>query len=634
MNSWTIQNARDTYNTAHWGGGYFDINAAGHLIARPTRDTRHPGIDLYELAHEIRNAGLSAPVLVRFTDILHDRVDTLCTAFADAMHENEYRGRYTSVYPIKVNQQKRVVEEILQHGGERVGLEAGSKPELMAVLALSNMNGGVIVCNGYKDREYIRLALIGRQLGHRVYIVVEKTSELESVIEEARDLQVQPLIGVRVRLASIGAGKWQNTGGEKSKFGLSSTQVLQVIDRLRTADLLDSLQLIHFHLGSQLPNIRDIQKGLRECARFYAELHRLGVNIRCVDVGGGLGVDYEGTRSRSFCSINYSVKEYAKNVVHALWEICEERSLPHPDIITESGRALTAHHAMLITNVIDIERMDEIADSVEPDAGDPLVVHDLWEGYRALTQSNETRATPVEIYHDAVHRLSDVQGMYTHGVVTLEQRARAEQLYYATCWKVRELLQPGVKAHRELLDELNEKLADKYFLNLSVFQSLPDVWAIEQIFPIIPLHRLNEAPTRRGTLQDITCDSDGRIDHYVDGEGIESSLPLHHWKPDEPYLLGIFMVGAYQEILGDMHNLFGDTDSVNVELAPDGSHRLTQPQRGDTVDSVLRYVQFNPPDLLRAYREKIARATLTAKQRESYLQELNAGLSGYTYLEE
>jgi arginine decarboxylase len=634
MNSWTPQQARDTYNTAHWGGGYFDVNDRGNLIARPNRDPKHPGVDLFELAEEIRNTGLSAPVLVRFTDILHDRVDTLCGAFADAMREDDYRGRYTAVYPIKVNQQKRVVEEILQHGGDRVGLEAGSKPELMAVLALSNTGGGIIVCNGYKDREYIRLALIGRQLGHRVYIVVEKTSELEAVIAEARELQIQPLIGVRVRLASIGAGKWQNTGGEKSKFGLSSTQVLRVIDRLRDAGMLDSLQLIHFHLGSQLPNIHDIQRGMRECARFYAEMHRLGVGINCVDVGGGLGVDYEGTRSRSYCSMNYSVHEYAKNVVRALWEICSERDLPHPDIITESGRAMTAHHAMLITNVIDIERVDEIAATTEPSADAPLIVRDLWDGYQTLLASGASRATPVEAYHDAAHRLSEVQAMYTHGVLTLEQRAHAEQLYFATCWKVREMLQPGVKAHRELLDELNEKLADKYFLNLSIFQSLPDVWAIEQVFPVIPLHRLNESPTRRGTLQDITCDSDGRIDHYVDGEGIESSLPLHTWSAAQPYLLGIFMVGAYQEILGDMHNLFGDTDSVNVELAADGTHRLTQPQRGDTVDSVLRYVQFNPPDLLRAYREKINRAALTPKQRESYLQELNAGLSGYTYLEE
>ncbi len=634
MKSWTPQHARDTYNTAHWGGGYFDVNDAGHLIARPNRDPRHSGIDLYELAAEIRNMGLSAPVLVRFTDILHDRVDTLCNAFGEAMRDNEYQGRYTAVYPIKVNQQKKVVEEILQHGGERVGLEAGSKPELMAVLALSNTNGGVIVCNGYKDREYIRLALIGRQLGHQVYIVVEKTSELEAVIAEARDLQIQPLIGVRVRLASIGAGKWQNTGGEKSKFGLSSTQVLRVIDRLREEKMLDSLQLIHFHLGSQLPNIHDIQRGMRECARFYAELHRLGVGIKCVDVGGGLGVDYEGTRSRSYCSMNYSVHEYAKNVVHALWEICAERNLPHPDIITESGRAMTAHHAMMITNVIDIERIDDIAAAIEPDAAAPLVIHDLWEGYQSLIAGGATRATPVEAYHDAAHRLAEAQSMYTHGVLTLEQRAHAEQLYFATCRKVQEMLQPGVKAHRELLDELNEKLADKYFLNLSIFQSLPDVWAIEQVFPVIPLHRLNEAPARRGTLQDITCDSDGRIDHYVDGEGIESSLPLHSWNPSEPYLLGIFMVGAYQEILGDMHNLFGDTDSINVELAADGSHKLTHPQRGDTVDSVLRYVQFNPSDLLRAYREKTNRALLSPKLRESYLQELNAGLSGYTYLEE
>jgi arginine decarboxylase len=624
-----INQARETYNVAHWGAGYFDINEQGHLTARPRRDKDETGIDLYELTREIHAAGLSLPVLVRFTDILHDRVETLCDAFQDAMRDEGYEGGYTAVYPIKVNQQRSVVEELLSRGAGGVGLEAGSKPELMAVLALSSRSGGVIICNGYKDREYIRLALIGKQLGHRVYIVVEKLSELETVIREARELNISPLLGMRVRLASIGAGKWQNTGGEKAKFGLSAAQVLQMVERLRSAGMLDSLQLLHFHMGSQIANVRDIQRGMREAGRHYAELHSMGVNIRCVDVGGGLGVDYEGTRSRSFCSMNYSVQEYARNIVHSLWETCSDSGLPYPDIITESGRAMTAHHAVLITNVIDIERAPDTDDIREPSEDDPIILQDLWQGLQSLSSRSV-----LEVYHDAVYWLAEARAMYNHGVLNLEQRARAEQLYFATCHQVRPLLQASSRAHRELLDELNDILADKYFCNFSVFQSIPDVWAIKQLFPIVPLHRLQEPPSRHAVLQDLTCDSDGRIDQYIDQRGVESTLPLHQLRGDEPYLLGIFMVGAYQEILGDLHNLFGDTDSVNIALQADGEYRLAQPERGDTVEDVLRYVHFNAADLLQAYQRKIAEAGLSESRCRQYLEELEAGLGGYTYLED
>ena len=628
MSDWDVQQARDTYNIPHWGGDYFDVNVDGHLHVRPRRNNHHPGIDLYKLSEEAQATGLALPLLVRFSDILHDRVDTLCGAFGEAMRVAAYRGRYTAVYPIKVNQQRSVVREILRHGEDRVGLEAGSKPELMAVLALSRP-GGVIICNGYKDREYIRLALIGRHLGHRVYIVVEKLSELDIVIDESRKLKVEPLLGVRVRLASIGHGKWQNTGGDKSKFGLSAAQTLTAVEALRGAGMLDALQLMHFHLGSQVANVRDIQRGVREAARYYAELHRLGVNIRCVDVGGGLGIDYEGTRSRSYCSMNYSVQEYANNVIHTLWETCEQAGLPHPDVITESGRAMTAHHAVLITNVIDIEQAPVSKHIAPPGDGEPMIIHDLWQALQ-----NVNARSVLEVYHDAEHWVAEAQSMYTHGVLTLAQRARAEQLFFAISAAVRNLLKPESRAHREMLDELNEKLADKYFCNFSLFQSLPDVWAIEQVFPIAPLHRLNERPDRRAVIQDLTCDSDGRIDRYVDREGIESSLPLHAVRKGEPYLIGVFLIGAYQEILGDMHNLFGDTDAVNVELADDGGHRLVEPQRGDTVDELLRYVHFAPEDLLESYRRKIAAADLAEEQRRLYLEELAAGLCGYTYLEE
>lgn len=627
--NWDIEQARDTYNTAHWSAGYFDINKSGNLIARPDRDTESEGIDLFSLAREIGEAGLSLPVLVRFSNILHDRVDQICNAFTQAMQLENYQGTYTVVYPIKVNQQHRVVEEIIRHGGKRVGLEAGSKPELMAVLALADANGGVVICNGYKDREYIRLALIGKLLGMHIYIVVEKLSELDLIIAEAKTLDIQPLIGMRVRLASISQGNWQNTGGEKSKFGLSAAQVFEMIKRLKEADMAESLQLLHCHLGSQIANIRDIQRGMQEVARYYVELRHLGIDISCVDVGGGLGVDYEGTRSRSFCSINYTVQEYANNVVHAFWEVCSNEQMPFPNIISESGRALTAHHAVLLTEVIDCEQVPDLDEqhSVAEDA--PQIIKDLDYGLQ-----NISLRSALEVYHDAVHWLSMAQDMYTHGVLSLQQRAQAEQIYYATCHKVRPLLQAASRTHRQVLDELNEKLTDKYFCNFSVFQSIPDVWAINQTFPVMPIHRLDEAPTRRAVITDLTCDSDGRIDSYVDKEGVETTLPLHPIRPREPYILGIFLVGAYQEILGDMHNLFGDTNSVNIEMSPQGKYRLMNPQHGDSVDAVLRYVQFNPEDLLQAYHDKISATDLGVDRRRLCLETLKDGLTGYTYLEE
>ncbi len=629
MSDWSLQDARELYNTPHWSDGYFDINSQGHLIARPDRDSSNPGADLDQITRELRQSGLKLPILMRFTGILHNRIDSLCDAFQHAMQQHNYCANYTAVYPIKVNQQHSIVQEILDHGAERVGLEAGSKPELMIVLALSNANGGVIICNGYKDREYIRLALIGRRLGHRIYIVVEKLSELELIIEEADNLGITPLIGVRTRMTSIGAGKWQNTGGEKSKFGLSAAQVLHMVERLKACQKLDSLQLLHFHLGSQIANIRDIQRGMREAARNYAELHRLGAKIETVDVGGGLGVDYEGTRSRSFCSMNYGLHEYAHNVVHAFKEICDKESLPQPAIITESGRAMTAHHAVLVTDVIDSETTAPLT-TPSPIQNEAPLLHDLWAGLQQLG-SNQRSIT--EIYHDAGHLLADAQQMYTHGIFSLQQRARAEQLYFASCAKIRTLLRPDSRSHREILDELNEKLTDKYFVNFSLFQSIPDVWAIEQLFPIMPIHRLDEQPERRAMLTDITCDSDGRIDHYIHSGGIEHSLPLHSIKPDEPYLLAIFMVGAYQEILGDMHNLFDNTNSVHITVNPDGSYQLSDALHGDTVESVLKSVHFEVEALLTRYRLKIAAAKLTKEQCQYFQQELEIGLSGYTYLE-
>jgi len=623
---WSIARARQVYNLANWAEGYFDIDAHGRLVALHKDQPDIAGVPLEALVREFHSIGLRLPVLVRFQHILRDRVTQLCSAVDGAMRERSYGGRYTAVYPIKVNQQRSVVEQILHHGSGRVGLEAGSKPELMAVLALIKADG-VVICNGYKDSEYIRLALIGRLLGHRVYIVVEKPSELELVFRESRALGVTPLLGLRVRLASIGAGKWQNTGGDKAKFGLSAAQVLALIERLREESLLDSMRLLHFHMGSQIANIGDINRGMREAGRFYADLRALGAGIDVVDVGGGLGVDYEGTGSRAYCSMNYTLPEYAGTIVRALADICDEQRLPHPDIVTEAGRAMTAHHAVLITNVIDVEYASA-GDVLKPaQAVTVVVLRELWRLY-----DHQHELSVGEIYNEAQYWLGEAQSMYTHGVLDLRNRVRAEQLYRAICRRLMSTLDAMKEPPREIPAQLHEKLADKYFCNFSVFQSVPDVWAIDQIFPIVPLHRLHEAPTRRAVLQDLTCDSDGQIRAYVDSGRIEATLPVHDYQPATPYLLGIFLVGAYQEILGDLHNLFGDTHAINVELLPGGGYRLDTPEYGDKVDELLSMVHFSPAHLMAVYQEKVAAAGFSAEHQSALCEELEHGLHGYTYL--
>ncbi len=619
------------YAISRWGEGYFRINAAGHLCVQPNPASATE-IDLALLAARLRDEGLSLPVLVRFDDILRHRVRTLRGAFEAAMSGADWRGAYRPVYPIKVNQQSSVVRAILSGGG--IGLEAGSKPELMAVLALAP-DGETVICNGYKDRDYIRLALIGRRLGLRVYIVIEKPSELDLVIEEAARLGVEPLLGVRVRLAAAAEGKWQNSGGEKAKFGLSANQVLTLIARLRAAGGLDWLRLLHAHLGSQIPNLADIRAGVTELARFYAELSELGAGLDTVDLGGGLGVDYEGTRTRAYCSVNYGPEGYAETIVETLAAVCRERGLPDPDLVTESGRALTAHHAVLITDVVGREQ----AGGLQPMTPNPeaSVDRDLTALERALELALVAAAgeTPLELFERAESALRSAREHFTAGGLGLSERARADELYAAICRALRPRLSQANRRQRELLDRINAELADKLFCNFSLFQSLPDVWAIDQIFPIVPLQRLNELPSERGVVQDLTCDSDGCIASYVDQDGIEASLPVHAFDPrSETYLLGVFMVGAYQEILGDIHNLFGDTDAVNVQLdeaATDG-YRLLEPERGDSADELLSYVHFQPRELLSRYRRRIDAADLERPERERLYLELKAGLYGYTYL--
>ena len=476
---------------------------------------------------------------------------------------------------------------------------------------------------------YIRLALIGQRLGHRVLIILEKLSELALVLEESEKLNIEPTLGIRVRLASIGAGKWQDSGGEKSKFGFSAPQLLQVIDILRAKNKLHLLRACHFHLGSQVADIANIQRGMHEGARYYAALRDLGAPIDTIDVGGGLGVDYEGTRSRSYCSMNYSVQEYANNIVYTLGEVCREHNLPHPKIITESGRAITAHHAMLITNIIATESVCDIENLTAPEKEALPIVKELWSSYTQLTENNA-----LEVYHDVCHWMSEVHTMYVHGLINLKGRAYVEKIYYATCFKLRDLLKLTIRAHREIIDELNEKLADKYVCNFSLFQSLPDAWAINQVFPILPLSGLNEKPTQHGILHDITCDSDGRIDTYVTNYGLESTLSLLPYNPDKPYLIGIFLVGAYQEILGDLHNLFGDTHSVHVELTEEGHYKLSHAMEGDTVESTLRYVDFNSEDLIQSYKKQLVKAQLSEAESSEFLTDLRTGLQGYTYFEE
>ncbi|WDE02399.1 biosynthetic arginine decarboxylase [Thalassomonas actiniarum] len=635
MNKDTLDNVRARYNVRHWSQGYFGINDAGRVYVAPKVENQEQTLDLTAIAEMIHNKGLTLPALVRFPQILHHRVHSLCDAFNHAIQEYGYSEEYLLVYPIKVNQQREVVDEILasQYNREhkQLGLEAGSKAELLAVLALAQKASSVIVCNGYKDKEYVRLALIGEKLGHRVHIVLEKMSELELILAQAKELGVEPRLGLRVRLASQGKGKWQASGGEKSKFGLSAAQVLKTVARLKEAKMLDTLKLLHFHLGSQMANIRDVRFGVAEAARFYCELRKLGAGIACMDVGGGLAVDYDGTRSQSHNSMNYSLAEYAKNIVQTIGDTCKNYDEPMPVIISESGRALTAHHAVLISNVIGAESY-QVEAITAPQEDAPILLQNMWHSWLQLNGRNDDRAL-IEIYHDTQSDITEVHHQFAMGLLNLSQRAWAEQVNLRVCYELNLLMDVKNRFHRPIIDDLAEKLADKFFVNFSLFQSLPDSWGINQVFPVLPLAHLERSDETRAVLLDITCDSDGTIDAYVDGQGVETTLPAPAWRAGEEYLLGFFLVGAYQEILGDMHNLFGDTHSVVVLMDDDGSAEITEINEGDMVEDMLSYVHLDAETFAETY-QALVNSKLPENQRSAVFKELVAGLKGYTYLEE
>lgn len=611
-----------SYGMDRWGGGYFGVNEKGHVVAKPAADGAE--IDLAELALRLQREGFRLPVLVRFGDLLRRRANELIEAFAIARKRHAYPEPYRLIYPIKVNQERHVIREITRLGPEKLGLEAGSKPELLAVLGLGRRSS-VIIFNGYKDREGLRYALAGMKMGYRVKVVIEKPGELDLLLDVAETMGVSPVLGVRLRLASVSMGKWQNSGGEKSKFGLGAVELMQFVQRLERAGHLDWLKMIHVHLGSQVANIRDIQRGMAETARFYGELRALGAPIEAVDVGGGLGVDYEGTRSRSDCSVNYNLEQYAEAVVYALQAVCRARQLPRPEIYSESGRALTAHHAVLITNVVETERVLP-PEVVEPNSGSHSVLRELWN---CLLHANELN--PEEVYADGSYWIDEIQSLFRHGLVNLPERAAAEALQDALARTVAQRLNPEYTAQGQLLNSLRERLADRMFINLSIFQSLPDIWAINQVFPIAPLSRLNEAPTRRALLRDLTCDSDGRIDYYVGDSGLDTTLRVHE-SDGTPYFLGIFLVGAYQEILGDMHNLFGDTNAVNVVVDHNG-YTLRDTRHGENAADLLRHVHIPPRALVRTWQRRLARCDLSDEEKADLHKLLESGLQTYTYLD-
>jgi arginine decarboxylase len=631
MEKWKIQDAVETYAVRHWGKGYFSVNKAGHVTVHPNKHADE-AIDLKEVVDQLQARGIQLPILLRFTDILRHRVGEIHDAFKKAILEFEYQADYCCVYPIKVNQQRHVVEEILDFGkAYRFGLEAGSKPELLAVLALTNGMDTPIICNGFKDDEFIRMAMFARKIGKQVIPVVEKFTELELIVRHAEELRVRPAIGVRVKLAARGAGRWRSSAGYRSKFGLTLTEVLEAVEYLKQRDMADCLELVHFHLGSQITNIRSIKNALNEAARIYVELHRVGAGVKYLDVGGGLGIDYDGSQTDFESSINYTLQEYANDVVFRVKGVCDEAGVPHPTLISESGRAVVAYHSLLVFDVLGVANFDHYEISPDVPADAPQQVSELFSVHRDLKKKNL-----LESYHDAVQAVDEALSMFNVGSLSIEMRALVERLYWAVCSKMLKIVRDMDEVPEEL-QGLESLLSDTYFCNFSIFQSMPDSWAIKQLFPILPIHRLNEAPTRRAVLGDVTCDSDGKIDQFIDLRDVRNTLQLHPFN-GEPYYLGAFLLGAYQEILGDLHNLFGDTNAVHVSIDEDGEVNFDDVIKGDTVREVLAYVQYNAEKLTEALRKDVDKAVragkISAGESRQLMRFYEAGLDGYTYLEE
>jgi arginine decarboxylase len=631
---WSVTEATELYDVARWGQGYFSINDQGHLVVHPTKDPAR-GVDLKRLIDRLELRGLSAPVLLRFTDILRHRLGEIYAAFQSAIYQHQYQGEYRCVYPIKVNQQRQVVEEVLRVGRQYgFGLEAGSKPELLAVAALAE-NDTPIICNGFKDAEFIEMAMLAQKMGRMIIPVVEKYTELGLVLEYAEKVGVRPHIGMRVKLAARGSGRWQSSGGYRSKFGLTVTEILRGLEELKARGMQDCFKLLHFHLGSQITHIRIIKNALNEAARVYCELARQGAGLEYLDVGGGLGVDYDGSQTNFESSMNYTLQEYANDVVYHIQTVCDESGVAHPTIVSESGRAVSAYHSVLVFNVLGTIGFGEekIPDKPRDDFEQPLV--DLIETYNSVSQR-----TALEAYHDAQQALDMAMNLFNGGYLTLEQRAHAENLFWAICDKIYKLTKQMDEVPEDL-QSLEELLSDTYFCNFSLFQSIPDSWAIKQLFPIMPIHRLDEQPVNHAVIGDITCDSDGKIEHFVDRRDVKKTIPLHRFT-GEPYYLGVFLVGAYQEILGDMHNLLGDTHAVHVSLTQNGEEgegaRVEHIVKGDTVTEVLRYVEFDPEALMAKLRHDVELAVHAGRMADAQAGRLlkfyEEALQGYTYLED
>jgi len=631
LRRWSIADSLETYAIRNWGGGYFNINDKGNLVVHPAGEGKD-SIDLKELVDELAQRGIPLPLLIRFSDILKSRIELLNECFRRAIAEYGYKGAYRGVYPIKVNQHRYVVEEIVAYGKPyNYGLEAGSKPELLAVMAMLEDEDALIICNGYKDEEYIETALLASRLGRNLILVVEKPSELALIRDVSQRTGVRPVIGIRAKLSTRGSGRWESSGGDRSKFGLSARDMLEAVGTLRDWGMLDCFQLLHFHLGSQISSIRSVKNALREAGRFYVELAKAGANLRYLDVGGGLGVDYDGSQTNFASSMNYSVQEYANDIIFATMEMCDAEGVAHPTIVSESGRAAVAHHAVLVVNILGVgELFDAKIPEALPADAEPIL-RNLFDTHRDVSRKNF-----LEAYHDAVEYKDECLSLFQLGHLSLEQRVLAENLFWGICQKILRIVRE-VDHVPEELEGLEKALSDTFFCNFSMFQSVPDSWAVDQLFPIVPIHRHNEAPTRRAILADITCDSDGKIDSFIDLHDVKHVLELHPLQDGQEYYIGIFLVGAYQEILGDLHNLFGDTHTVHVSLEEGGGYRIEHVVAGDTVTDVLRYVSYNKEDLVarvrRAAEVALRAKRMTLEESRQLLKMYDEGLSGYTYLE-